>query len=79
MLTYNQASQYIEDNYYTKTDKNTDKYYCHKCNKITEHYTTSGFNGDSWSETDCGKCGINHWGFDNEKEYKDYLKKEELK
>ena len=76
MFTYNKASQYIEDNYYTKTDKDTDKYYCHKCNKITEHYTTSGFNRDAWSETDCGKCGIGHQGWENEKEYKDYLSKE---
>ena len=56
MMSYNEASQYIEDNYYTKSEE-SEKYYCGDCKKITLWHTTSGFNGDSWTVIECETCG----------------------
>jgi len=58
MMSYNQASQYIEDNTTNKAEKCEDKYYCGKCKKTTNWTEYSGSNGiENWSTYECDKCG----------------------
>ena len=56
MYTKKQSEKYREDNFNTKDD-GSEKLFCGNCKKMTKCNTTSGFNGDSWSETNCGVCG----------------------
>ncbi len=58
MMSYNEASQYIEDNTSNKTEKCDDRYYCGECKKTTAWTEYSGSNGiENWSECNCDTCG----------------------
>ena len=77
MMSYNEASQYIEDNTYNKTEKCDDRYYCGECKKTSNWTEYSGGNGiENWSELYCDNCGAgdNHLYAD----YKDYLENSEV-
>ena len=74
MLSYEQASQYIEDNNDTKYEDCEDKY-CHKCNKVTEFYeTVTHTPTDIWYEEECKVCGTEWQEFKNQEDYLEYKK-----